>query len=166
MDHIRECNGHKIAEDDFARAWCARCLREDCTRSIKGKSRFEARVSTWQERLFTNVPRLDASDPRYADISAKLFIETPSRAQEVRGWDEPAPPQAELSPAPVIVAAPDPNPVVANPSINSQPARAPNQSGRILGTAPEGWAPKETIIRPGGRIRLSGVGVEDKDGRK
>jgi hypothetical protein len=148
MDHIRECNEFKITETDFVKAWCSRCLREDCTRAIKGKSRFEARTSTWQERLFTDVPRLAENDPRYPSIVAKMFQETPGRPAEIRGWDAPEPAAPETPPAPPIPTTPV-----------SQLVKSPNQSGKILGTAPAGWSPKEAVIRPGTRIRIGGSGV-------
>lgn len=153
MDYLRDCNDQKIQEADFAAIWCSRCLREDCTRSIKGKSRFEARVSSWQERLFTKVPALPETDPRFALIQAKHFQEAPGRPYEVKGWDAPAPPPAAELPQ-------EPAPLPQAPA--DAFSRIPNQAGRTLSTAPEGRAPGEVVIRPGGRVKVGGSGVVSK----
>ncbi|SRR5574343_278260 len=156
-DFITECNEFKVPEQDFVRAWCARCRREDCPRSSHGKSLFEERTRTWQERLFTKIPKLPESDPRYADIASKTFVDgAGTSSAQVHGWDAPAPE------TPIEASQPTPAPVTVG-----QYTRTPNQSGRTLGTAPPGWTPKEAVIRPGARVRLGGSGVgEGEDGSK
>ena len=149
-DFIRECNEFKISEGDFTQAWCSRCLREDCDRGIKGVGRFEARTRSWRDRFFTNTPKLAETDPRYPTIVAKSFQEI-GKPLEVRGWDEPSPPI-------VVEASPQPAPQVVGST------KLPNQAGRVLGTAPTGWSPKESVIRPGTRIRLAPSGVGSGDG--
>jgi len=157
MDFISECNNHGLTESDFVAVWCVRCLREDCSRAIKGKSRFEARTSTWEERLFTQVRALPETDPRYEGITAKHFQETPGRTLEVKGWDEPPVPQ----PMPeVMEKAKEPPPAQA--LAGDILGRVPNQSGRVLGSAPAGWTPNEIVIRPGGRVKVGGSGVDGK----
>jgi hypothetical protein len=156
-DFITECNEYKVPEQDFVGAWCSRCRREDCVRSSQGTSRFDVRTKTWQERLFTKVPKLPETDPRFPGIAAKMFQETDKTVQ-AHGWDAPPPPMPE----PSQVESPPPAPVSVG-----QYTRAPNQSGRVLGTAPAGWTPKEAVIRPGTRIKLGGGGVgEGSDGSK
>lgn len=172
MDFIGECNNHGLPESDFAAVWCGRCLREDCSRAIKGKSRFEARTSTWEERLFTQVRALPETDPRYEGITAKHFQETPGRALEVKGWDEPPVPQpvpevlensgtkAARCPTNRDEKAKEPPP--AQVPAGDILGRVPNQAGRVLGSAPAGWTPNEIVIRPGGRVKVGGSGVDGK----
>lgn len=72
-DNLSECNNLKVPVEDFKLFWCNRCLQPECTRSLYGKTKFEQRVTTWLDRLFLNVPRMDTGDPRFSDISRKEF---------------------------------------------------------------------------------------------
>jgi hypothetical protein len=160
MDYLRECNDQGITEGDFVAVWCSRCLREECPRSIKGKTRFEARVSTWEQRLFTQRPVMAETDPRYSTLTAKHFQEAPGRALEVRGWDVPQPEPTELPKESAQLPSVSADPGAAPPYL--QLTRVPNQAGRTLTTAPAGRAAGETVIRPGGRVKVGGSGVESK----
>lgn len=102
-DFLKECHSQVAAKakepltfDMFTEAYCARCLQPECTRSSHGKTKFDQRVTSWADRLFLKVPRMDQSDPRFESISRQEF----APAQEtlvVRGWgteSEPEPPRA------------------------------------------------------------------------
>lgn len=94
-DYLRVCNEQGVALEDFKLQFCDRCLQPECTRSQAGESKFEARVSNWQERLFTDVPRLDQNDPRFGSIRAKKFLEIDAgpvpeiRASSASSWVDP-----------------------------------------------------------------------------
>lgn len=72
-DLLHLCNNMGVAIPDFEAAFCSRCMQSECQRSLAGKSLFEARVHTWEDRLFKNPPKMDPSDPRFARISAQEF---------------------------------------------------------------------------------------------
>lgn len=183
-DYLGECNDHAVLPDDFRLTFCVRCVQPECSRSIVSNSQFEARVSTWAERLFLNVPRLDPSDPRYQPLATQKFVTIDvGRPHEVQGWIDPLEPQPEPAPAPSPpapepVPLPEPVPEQA-PSEPKVPARlprrmvlanAPDQSGRMLAGAnrtptKDPWASPEpeknvgTVVSSGARIKLGGSGV-------
>lgn len=66
--------GSPLTPQELKASFCDFCTQPECTRSLYGTSRFERRVSTWQERLFTQVPKMDARDPRFSDIASKGFV--------------------------------------------------------------------------------------------
>jgi hypothetical protein len=66
--------GSPLTPQELKASFCDFCTQPECTRSLHGTSRFERRVSTWQERLFTQVPKMDARDPRFSDITSKGFV--------------------------------------------------------------------------------------------
>lgn len=156
-DWLGECNDQHVALDDFQRAFCDRCLQVECTRSQHGKSQFEARVATWEERLFTGVPRMDPADPRYALLSAKKFITLDTGAvPEVRGWidpldlkepPEPPPPTPEprtyemsattLAKAQAIVDLDERGPVVAQDAQVAQEEALPPEPPRVVPEPPK-----------------------------
>ena len=72
-DYLGECNSQKVPLGDFQMAFCDRCMQPECSRSTHGKSKFDQRTQKWVENLFTNVPRMDPSDPRYREIAAQGF---------------------------------------------------------------------------------------------
>lgn len=72
-DNLSECNQLKVPLEDFKTFWCNRCLQPGCTRSLYGTTKFEQRVTTWLDRLFLKVPRMETGDPRFSDISSKEF---------------------------------------------------------------------------------------------
>jgi len=78
-DEIKTCNDQGIPLKDFKLAFCDRCLNADCTRSQMAGDKFSQRTSTWVERLFTQTPRMDSTDPRFSKLSAQKFIEVPGR---------------------------------------------------------------------------------------
>ncbi len=137
-DYINECNEHRIPEEDFLGTFCLRCFQAECTRSLSG-SKFDQRTATWEDRLFTNIPRLDPSDPRYVPISSQKFLTLDtSRTPEIRGaWfdplavTEPAAPETPRIPAPAAIepATESSTPAPENPSPETPPKTTP--SGRL-----------------------------------
>jgi hypothetical protein len=140
-DYLRDCNTLGVTEEEFRTIWCIRCIQQECSRSHQGKSRFEARTATWAERLFTNVPRMRESDPRYPRLAAQEFVPVESwkgtSVQVPASWDPPAEAARPPAPAPATL----PTGFVAS--------RVPHQSGRMLGDV--------QIVQPGARVRLGGA---------
>lgn len=156
------CNNFGVPIPEFSEAFCIRCLNLECSRST-AQSSFSQRVTTWEDRLFLNPPRMDASDPRYATISAHKFVGIgPSTMPGLSSWIDPrdleekpevtislpapapAPPHRSLPvlqeppvEIPTLVEAPEPVPVRPEPQIPPQPPmQTPFQQGTMLGTAP------------------------------
>lgn len=154
-DMLPECNDAGLDLVSFQSDWCSRCLNLECTRSLAGKTKFEARVSTWEERLFKNPPRMSPDDPRFEKIAAQKFItidvgRTPSVSS---AWVDPTdlvePPAA--APAPIAtlpqvatsVEAPAPtvqkdtgSPASAPLPVRLALGNAPDQSGKTLPSPP------------------------------
>lgn len=61
--------------------FCSNCYQIECSRSLFGTTKFDQRVSTWEERLFNGVPRMPKEDPRYLELAKAGFqtIEVPSK---------------------------------------------------------------------------------------
>ena len=153
QDHMGTCNNLRISEEDFARVWCARCIQAECVRALPFENRFDARVHTWQERLFEDVPRMDPSDPRFQGISAKRFVEIPLRTPEVRStWIEPdAPPLAVVDQKPPLAApveSPAPNPVQGP----AEPSSPPQRPAIVAPGAAKGLALGNTRVEQGRMI--------------
>ena len=133
LDFLGECNDQGVPLEDFRLAFCVRCFQKDCSRSQFGTSKFEARVNTWEERLF-QPPQLPRSDPRFQAITAKRFLTLPSGPiPSVREWIDPqtldmSPPAVQVSPAPPSVKTPEPVAEVKVPEppvIEEKPADSP-----------------------------------------
>lgn len=73
LDFLKECNDQQVPLEDFRLQFCVRCVQPECSRSKHGTSKFDQRVATWEERLFTDVPRMESTDPRYLGIQGKMF---------------------------------------------------------------------------------------------
>src|SRR5690349_2638847 len=108
QDYLRVCNEHNIPFTDFMAGWCSRCFQKECTRSLHGKSRFEARTNTWEDRLFNHVPKLDPKDERYKDITAKHFLNiAPGSPGAASSWLDPREIETTKTisiPSPTVVA--------------------------------------------------------------
>jgi hypothetical protein len=139
-DLLGECNDKGAPLDEFIAGWCARCLNPDCTRSLHGKTKFDVRVNTWEERLFLNPPRMPSEDPRYENIAGQRFLTIDvGRTPEVRSdWIDP---NSVMSSEPDLTPAPEPvftTPVPQPPSVGGHIpqhlvlANAPDQSGKVL----------------------------------
>lgn len=182
-DFLTECNNLKVPFQDFFEAFCSRCLQKDCSRSQSGKSRFEARVATWEQRLFTAVPRMDPSDERFSKINTQHFVSidvggpsaTPSwldpRAIETTKTISIPTPQPSIEPQPLPIIATQPDLpklskiqlVQANGLVNT-----PNRPGQMVGGAvqkpaapvSDPWQPTqpikpgEVVVKPGAKIKL------------
>ena len=168
----------------FQEAFCVRCLQTECTRSVAGTSKFDQRVHTWVERLFTETPRLDPHDPRYGTLAGQNFLTIDvGRTPEVHSdWVDPLtmrasdPPAVQASPPPTTPteAAPkaEPAPALLDPGRVPRHmilANAPDQSGKMLPGAPTAatpqrdvWStpekPEGTVVQRGATIKLGKAG--------
>lgn len=181
-DFLGECNAQGEPLVDFQATWCAFCLQPECSRSMAGKSLFDRRVRTWEERLFTAVPRMNPNDERYPHIAAKRFVGVPGseeRTPEVgSGWVDPMRPDesdekgpdTQRDPVPEFIPEGD----VTEPAPPPRFQAKPNQ-GRVLAGAPtkqaqaDPWEPRkaststnDVVVPAGGRVRLGQPGVDPK----
>jgi len=162
-DYMRECNNLGVSEEDFQRIWCIRCVQQECHRSHQGKSRFEARVSTWEERLFTDVPRMPPTDPRYPDLANREFS-TPeswksSQVQVPSSWDPPPASSAAETSKSLTETSGSAAEGPAEPSTLPSgfvSLRVPHQSGKTIGD--------QVVLKPGGRIRFGAAKESSGDG--
>lgn len=132
-DQFHVCNNLNIPLPDFEAQFCKRCFNSECTRSLHGKTKFDIRTATWEDRLFKNPDRMDQSDPRFPAISAQRFLEIPTGAPLEIGrsaWvdprniePEPEPPRPRpLRVLPVVTAPPEPAPTPApEPVLEARP---------------------------------------------
>lgn len=158
-DLLAECNADHHPIDAFSKECCANCFNRECTRSLSGKLKFDARTSTWYERFFGDKDVMDPNDARFASIAAQRFmVINPSRAQEVgsswadpRDLNNPAPPQVQVvslpePPAPKIEVPEPPRVVVPSAPVNLKLRRdvpvhlllanAPSQNGQMVAAPP------------------------------
>ena len=134
-DLLGECNDKAVPLDDFQAAWCSRCLSPECSRSLHGQSRFDARVSTWHQRLFEKPALMPVSDPRYAALAAQRFVLYDPNVPEVRGsWEAPLPLVVE-APAPVIEVPEPPVQVAEAPVEAGPPKDVVESTGKVPATA-------------------------------
>lgn len=158
-DFLGECNTFGVSLPDFTAQFCNRCYTRDCSRSQGGKSRFDQRVSNWEERLFTNPSKMEEKDPRYLPMANKPFKMIAGPVPNISSsWVDPRDipseevvlkPAAEPFPLPVpirnavstekeesaSVSAPPPSPPVRGTPKNLL-INTPNQAGRMLSTQP------------------------------
>ncbi len=111
-----------------------------------------------KERLFTEVPRMDESDPRYNKIAGQKFMlldsDGPVTVSGSSDWAEPPAPEAQEVPKPVVevsvpepapepepavLEAPEPEPRQGQSLQNLALANTPLQSGKVL-QSPSGEA--------------------------
>jgi len=163
-DELSVCNDQGVPLEDFKRAFCDRCLNQQCSRSVAGQSRFEQRTATWYQRLFENPDRLDERDPRYAQIQAQKFIEVPTGlVPEVGGaqsaWLDPRDLDAPVSPPQVAIPQPPPVPISPEP----EPA-APEPQPDVPPPVPEPQPLRQTALMntPGPRPQMIGDGQKDQ----
>lgn len=184
QDHLRLCNEQGLPFTEFMANWCSRCFQPECSRSLHGKTRFDARISSWEERLFLNPSKLDSSDPRYRDIATKKFLAmAPTNPAERSAWMDPRDVETTKvisipTPAPEPPPPPPPEPKVEA----SPPVRGPEQAStppQVLTNTPnrprqmiagaavpppplvsDPWRPMqpvkpgETVVKPGARIKF------------
>lgn len=159
QDWLKLCNEHGVPLEQFRLAFCEVCFSQECTRSQFGKTKFDQRVKSWEERLFNNVPKMGEGDPRLVQIRAKKFITLdPGPVPEVGGsaWLDPRDlPQQDVQPeppppepAPELTPPPEPEPVdePAQDVQVSDPPEAP--SGEEPTVAPQEKSPQRFINTP------------------
>lgn len=82
---------------EFKATFCDHCSQKECTRSLVGTSKFDQRVSTWEDRLFKNPQKLPQDDPRFLHITAQRFVDIaatqgvsiPILGQKTQSWVDP-----------------------------------------------------------------------------
>lgn len=170
LDLYGECNVNQAPMDVFSSECCARCVNPDCTRSTFGTSRFEKRVNSWHERLFTEVPRMSRDDERYGKIAAQQFQFINPALTVCSGWSEevpvtePAPvvvPVAPVAETPPIAAPMEPalvseeKPAVPPSSSRQRPTNTPLVHGQMVQPPGVRTNPSSpAIVPPGARIKL------------
>jgi hypothetical protein len=183
QDFLGECNTQKVTIEDFQQQFCVRCINPECSRSKAGDSKFERRVSSWEDWLFNQTPKMNPQDPRYEEIRSKRFMVI-GEPLEVHGssWVDPrdlsegkesGPAVIEPAPSPThpepMEPAPEPTPKLKSPGLVNTPTSPKRMIGAPVTPAadpkvtPDPWAPKqktegEKIVGPGARVRF-GSGV-------
>lgn len=165
-----ECELSGMTIPEFTEAFCVRCSQPECSRSLFGTSKFDQRVQNWEKRLFTEVPRMNAEDPRFSTIAAQKFVSLGHISPAATSaWIDPKDVKEKsvlvptaIEPAPPVVQPKPPRslPVVNTPfqngtMIGNAPAPKPTQESSWVSTVPEA-KPKETIIKPGTKVKLGG----------
>ena len=110
VDYLRVCNALGMKDQDFQDLFCARCARQECKRSKVGAFSFDSRTSSWRERLFTEVPRLDPSTPAAAAIRALDFPNVNPALEIHTKTSDLGPMPEHWQPAPETKSIPDPSP--------------------------------------------------------
>jgi len=89
-DCVKDCLTPGVTLEHLQETHCFRCYQPECTRSLHRKTKFDDRVLHWEERLFTDVPRMDPSDPRFQVIQGQQFkMFTPPPPGKQGSWDDP-----------------------------------------------------------------------------
>lgn len=113
-DYLAECNDQGVSVQDFQAAFCTRCSQPECTRSQYGKSKFDQRTMTWEDRLFLSVPQMSKDDPRYLPIVGQDFRTIDTGRTTVAfpnappQWNDPRDLPKNPPPPPVTEASPEP----------------------------------------------------------
>lgn len=178
LDYFKECNNHGVPIEDFQMQFCSRCLQPECIRSQQGRSKFDQRVTTWESRLFSDVPRMSEADPRFELLQAKKFVQVQvdtSRAYGVQGWldpldvkesPKPEAPKDDAEACPLRCSS-DPEESVP-PATEARAKNTPNRRGQLLGgkkvvrsdpkTVSDPWESKKPsegkVVQPGAKIRF------------
>jgi len=182
-DWLHHCNEFVVPNEDFELQHCGRCFQAECTRSLHGKGQFDHRVATWEERLFTETPKLDEGDPRVEVIRAKKFVEIgPAPEVGLSAWEDPRDLQ-DTSPEQAVVDLDEQGPAKApelddfpqEPQIQQQstapvmdrPMNTPAQSGQMVGghdkpvqkPVVDPWEPKKEATLDGGQVVKPGARI-------
>lgn len=173
-DFLSECNDQGVALQDFDLAFCQRCHQPECSRSQFGKSLFEQRVSTWEERLFTNPSKLSDTDPRLIQIRAKSFVDVPvSKSITVAGgWLDPNDLAPQGGPEPparqALVTTEVPSKEGVSPVLNSPkppPVMLGGASAPVTPPPKDAWQSKAvSVVEPG--VQKVGPGAKIRFGTK
>lgn len=62
-----------MSPEAFRRQFCALCRNAQCSESVIGKSRWQARMDTQEDRLLVHPQFGDPHDPRFRDVTALEF---------------------------------------------------------------------------------------------
>jgi len=134
LDLFAECNAQGAPVDVFTAECCMRCINPECSRSSFGSSKFDIRVNSWYERLFSQVPRMESDDPRLGSIAAQRFVAINPSLTVNSGWVDPRdlevsqPKKAQELPSPQVV---QPQPEAPNtehtPALTAPPAELSSQ---------------------------------------
>jgi hypothetical protein len=149
-DLFGECNVDHHPIDVFTRDCCANCINPECTRSLAGKAKFDARTATWYDRYFGSADQMDPRDTRFPKIAGQKFLVIDpgltGRTPEVgSAWldprdieiVEPEPPPTPAEPRVAVVgAAPEPIPRPREVAHHLLLANAPPQTGRTVPAPP------------------------------
>ncbi len=164
-DLYRECNDQPdVSVEDFQLQFCSRCVRPDCTRSQYGKSKFDHRVTTWESRLFIDVPRMNPEDPRFESFQAKRFreidmTEVPNVQGGVQDWVDPR----DLD-EPKTYEIPETKRIETEAIRDRRGRTLEGKKNDVRPDQPvlDPWEPKkqppsnEKIVKPGAKIKLGG----------
>lgn len=144
QDFLRDCMAPfgNVQLDAFNREFCLVCANRECARSSANNSSFDARVLSWKDRLFDNVPRAHDLDTSFDHIRAKRFLPIQGQAYEVRLDRPPLPPARATAPEPAV-ARPQP------PTGPQVLANTPFQQGQMIGDG-------EKFLQPGGSFTFGG----------
>ena len=160
-DFLRECmtDVGNVPLDEFNRVFCRLCARRECARSGLNNSVFDRRVEGWQDKLFTNPPRADPDDPKYANIRAKKFLPIASPSVEVKSFTnvpvitpEHERPPPEVPPEPARVEPPEPArvepaPVPSVPDLEPEAPEPVPEAPEPVPEAPELEIPAPVPVR-------------------
>lgn len=132
LDLYAECNGGQAPEQEFTEACCSRCVNPECSRSLYGKGGFDDRVHNWYERLFSQVPRLAADDPRYGKIAGQRFLLIdPDGSTQPSGASDWVDPQDLEAKSVLISRAVSPTPAPIPVPVQNTPPDPPAQVGEF-----------------------------------
>jgi hypothetical protein len=163
IDLYAECNVEPRAPLElFTAECCSRCVNPDCSRSRFGDSKFEGRISTWYERLFSEVPRMLPDDPRFGKIAGQKFLlidaATPGASSS---WVDPRDLERATR---LVVPTPSPTPTREVRPGPQPPAPAPEKAV----AEPEPLIPKppvEVVKRPAANPDLAFANTPGKQGQ-
>lgn len=93
-DFLKECLSGlpPIPHNQFAEAYCKRCLNQECGRSLGSVSKMADRAANWVENLFVNVKRVKDSDvgmegirfESIEDNSPPVIVQVPEKFEVVQ----------------------------------------------------------------------------------
>jgi hypothetical protein len=163
-DFLHHCNNMGVPIPDFTAAFCVRCLQPQCQRSAAGRSLFDIRTKSWEERLFRHPTIMLPDDPRYPKIAAQKFSDIGPQSKfmpevgssEPTSWMDPrdlddVSPSPDLTPRPQQVPpqralAPEP---LSEPAPSTEPQRAEPEPQRPAPTPAARRGPLQTPFQQG-----------------
>lgn len=173
VDYLHKCNNQGTPIPQFEQMFCERCLQPECSRSLAGKTKFEARVANWQERLFKDPKTMSKDDPRWSKISGQKFLEVPTGHLPVIGSDwvdprnlvetkasEAAPKPQKVEPRKAAPPPPEPDfesePTSPEPDETPEPVAPPeivDEPTKLPQNAPQPARRLQTPFQPGAMLK-------------